>query len=92
MSNKYKFEEISEEDGGMLTLGNDELRLLIAKSLSTVPKKVADSVLTSCVFIMPMNYYEYGLFIPKTFPLLLNISLLFHTIPSHLTINLNENN
>lgn len=62
---RYTPEEIWEADGGMMTLGEDELRALVSVALSKVPKKVADKVFKGCVFVMAKYEWGRGTYIPK---------------------------
>ena len=65
MKERYSAEEIWYENAGVVTIGNDELRGLLARVLSIVPKNVADRVLKEWLFLMPMFDYENGFFLPK---------------------------
>lgn len=66
MVERYTEEEIWYMDAGVLTLGNDKLRGLIANALSKVPKVVADRVSKDCFILMPMYDYEFGYHISKS--------------------------
>jgi hypothetical protein len=61
---RYTLDEIWYQDGGMLTLGGDELRHLVSTALSRIPKQVADKVLTKRLFIMPQYAWEKGYLVP----------------------------
>ena len=63
-SRYYIPEEICYENAGVLTLGNDRLRFLVANALSKVPRSVVDNVVNRCLFVMPIHE-EKGIFIPK---------------------------
>jgi hypothetical protein len=62
---RYTPEEIWRADGGILTLGEDELRGLVSVALAKVPKKVANKVFTGCLFVMAKYEWGRGTFIPK---------------------------
>ena len=47
---KYSAEEIWDMDAGTWTLGNDDLRGLIAVALSQIPSDVVDDVYKQCIF------------------------------------------
>lgn len=59
----YTADEVWDEDGGKATLGNDELRRLVALSLARVPAEVTDDVLEKVLFLMP-RWSERGFFLP----------------------------
>jgi|WetSurMetagenome_2_1015567.scaffolds.fasta_scaffold519412_1 hypothetical protein len=62
---RYTAEEVWEADGGILTLGEDELRGLVSVALSKVPKRVADKVFKGCIFVMAKYEWGPGTYIPK---------------------------
>jgi hypothetical protein len=64
-SPNYTPEEVWEADGGILTLGEDELRALVSVALSRVPKKVANKVFKGCIFVMAKFEWGAGTYIPK---------------------------
>lgn len=64
---RYTPEEIFYMDGGVVTLGNDDVRYLIACTLSKIPKKIAERVMNNCMFVVPMRRYERGFFMPKKY-------------------------
>lgn len=64
-SRRYTPEEIWQADGGIMTLGEDELRALVAVALSKVPKRVADKVFKGCLFVMAKYEWGRGTYIPK---------------------------
>jgi len=64
-SPNYTPEEVWEADGGILTLGEDELRGLVSVALSKVPKRVANRVFKGCVFVMAKFEWGAGTYIPK---------------------------
>ena len=65
-SHKYNTaEEIWHEDAGVYTMGTDQLRALISRVLSKVPKDVANRVFYECTFLMPMYEYEFGFYLSK---------------------------
>lgn len=45
----YTFEEIWDLDGGMFTIDNTDLRLVVSKALSCVPQKVVDYLMEKCL-------------------------------------------
>ena len=47
---KYSAEEIWDMDAGTWTLGNDDLRSLIAVALSQIPSDIVDDVYKNCKF------------------------------------------
>lgn len=62
---RYTPEEVWQADGGILTLGEDELRELVSIALSRVPKAVADRVFKGCIFVMAKFEWGAGTYIPK---------------------------
>lgn len=64
MGEKYTQEEIWYEDGGLVTLGNDDLRAGMSRVLSMVTSEVADHVLDNCFLVMP-DVTEEGAYIPN---------------------------
>ncbi len=62
---RYTFEQVWEADGGILTLGEDELRALVSEALSRVPRRVADRVFAGCIFVMAKFEWGAGTYIPK---------------------------
>jgi hypothetical protein len=64
-SPNYTPEEVWEADGGILTLGEDELRGLVSVALSKVPKRVANKVFKGCIFVMAKFEWGAGTYIPK---------------------------
>ena len=64
-SPNYAPQEIWEADGGILTLGEDELRGLVSVALSKVPKRVANKVFKNCIFVMAKFEWGAGTYIPK---------------------------
>jgi len=48
---RYTFDEIWYMDGGVLTCGDDDLRVLVAKALSRIPRDVVDRVIDDVLFI-----------------------------------------
>lgn len=61
----YTPEEVWEADGGILTLGENELRELVSVALSKVPKSVTDKVLKGCIFVMAKFEWGAGTYIPR---------------------------
>jgi SprT-like family len=61
----YTPREVWEADGGILTLGEDELRDLVSVALSKVPKSVANKVFKGCIFVMAKFEWGAGTYIPK---------------------------
>ena len=61
----YTPREVWEADGGILTLGEDELRGLISAALSKVPKRVANKVFKGCIFVMAKFEWGAGTYIPR---------------------------
>lgn len=59
----YTFEEIYPRTGGIITLGYESWRDLLAAILAKLPAYVVDAVLKHCIFLMP-NPDEKGVFIP----------------------------
>ena len=47
---KYSAEEIWDMDAGTWTIGNDDLRSLVAVALSKVPSEIVDDVYEKCIF------------------------------------------
>ncbi len=64
-THRYTPDEVWEADGGILTLGEDELRGLVSVALSRVPKRVADKVFKGCIFVMAKYEWGPGTYIPK---------------------------
>ena len=64
-SSNYTPEEVWEADGGILTLGEDELRGLVLVALSEVPKRVVNKVFKGCIFVMAKFEWGAGTYIPK---------------------------
>jgi hypothetical protein len=62
---RYTPEEVWEADGGILTLGENELRALVSKALSRVPRRVADRVFAGCIFVMAKFEWGAGTYIPR---------------------------
>lgn len=62
---RYSPEEVWEADGGILTLGEDELRALVSVALSKIPKRVADKVFKGCIFVMAKYEWGPGTYIPR---------------------------
>jgi len=62
---RYTPEEVWRADGGILTLGEDELRALVSLALSRVPQRVTDRVLKGCLFVMAKYEWGRATFIPK---------------------------
>ncbi len=46
---RYTFDDIWYMDGGVLTCGNNELRALVSRALSRVPKDVVDRVMEDVI-------------------------------------------
>lgn len=65
VSRHYTPREVWEADGGILTLGEHELRGLVSLALSQVPKEVADRVFGGCIFIMAKFEWGAGTYVPK---------------------------
>ena len=63
MPDYYRATEIHYLDAGLVTLGVDPLRNLLAKVLTTIPTDVVDRLFDECVFLMPERA-ERGCFIP----------------------------
>ncbi len=61
----YTPEQVWEADGGILTLGENELRELVSVALSKVPRRVADRVFTGCIFVMAKFEWGAGTYIPR---------------------------
>ncbi len=61
----YTPEEVWQADGGILTLGENELRDLVSVALSKVPKSVANKVFKGCIFVMAKFEWGAGTYIPK---------------------------
>jgi hypothetical protein len=64
-SKRYTPEEVWQADGGILTLGEDELRGLVSSALSKVPRSVTDKVLNGCLFVMAKYEWGRATLIPK---------------------------
>ena len=62
---RYTPEEVWEADGGIMTLGEDELRALVSEALSRVPRRVADRVFAGCIFIMAKFEWGAATYIPR---------------------------
>jgi hypothetical protein len=62
---RYTAEEVWQADGGIMTLGEDELRALVSVALSKVPRRVADKVFKGCIFVMAKYEWGRGTYIPK---------------------------
>lgn len=65
VSPNYTPEEVWEADGGILTLGEAELRGLVALALSRVPRRVADRVFEGCIFVMAKFEWGAGTYVPE---------------------------
>ena len=64
MPEYYTMEQIHHADGGLVTMGCDPLRNLLADILTRVPVSTVDSVFGDCVYLMP-QLQERGCFIPN---------------------------
>jgi len=64
MADSYTPDQIWYEDGGTVTLGNDDLRRAMSRALSKVPRRVADYVLQNCLLVMPQPG-DRGIHIPN---------------------------
>lgn len=53
MTEKYTFEEITDQNCGCVLPLNDRLLELHASALSKVPKEIAERVLEECLFLVP---------------------------------------
>lgn len=62
--NHYTMEEVFNLDAGIVTLGVDTLRNLLANTLVRIPAEVVDRVFEKCIFLMPERM-EQGCFIPN---------------------------
>ena len=64
MHEYYEAEQIHQADGGIVTMGCDPLRDLLAEILTRVPASTVDSVFEKCIYLMP-QLRERGCFIPN---------------------------
>ena len=61
---KYSPEEVHYLDGGLFTLGTDELRVMVSWAFSRIPTEVVDRVMDECLMAMTLAK-EQGAYIPK---------------------------
>ena len=64
-SPRYTPQEVWQADGGIMTLGEDELRGLVSNALAKLPRRVADRVFKGCLFVMAKYEWGRGTYIPK---------------------------
>lgn len=62
----YTEEEIHNEDAGSVTMGQDELRYLLAIVLTNVPADIVDMTFENCLFVA-LNPKTWGEFLPNDF-------------------------
>ena len=60
------FQYVWDADAGVITLDNQQLRYVVAKSLSKLPIEIIDKVTENCLFIMP-KIEELGIYLPNDF-------------------------
>lgn len=64
MAKYFTLEDVYYIDSGSASLGNDELRYLLAKILTRVPKEIVDAVYEDCLFLL-INASTKGSFFPN---------------------------
>lgn len=64
MTNFFTFEDVYHIDRGSASLGNEDLRNLLARILTIVPKEIVDAVYEDCLFLL-INPSAKGSFFPK---------------------------
>lgn len=64
----HSIEEIWEMDGGITTLNNDHLRLLLSEALSKTSMAVAEKAMEECIFLM-VTATERGSYFPQNSPI-----------------------
>ena len=55
----YRPETIFEMDGGLVSLDNEGLRLLVADTFCLLPCEMVDDIMTNCLFLMPQSAGGY---------------------------------
>ena len=81
----YSYDEIHHMDGGVFTLGNSELRKILAQLLTCVPADVVDYLVKHCLVITTWQSFD-GQYFPRELVRGKDIILL-----SEYTLNLGEN-
>lgn len=61
----FTSEEIFYQDAGVVTLGSEELRYLLADILTRIPGEIVEDVYFNCRFLMP-RLEELGSYLPNS--------------------------
>ena len=64
MTKYFTFKDVYHIDRGSASLGNEDLRNLLARILTIVPKEIVDAVYEDCLFLL-INPSAKGSFFPK---------------------------